>query len=54
MSENKNTRTLTLEEVREIIEQHMDEVEAGLPSDWGFSREDILKSLKDLKDKVSE
>lgn len=47
-------KSLTFSEVSDIITKHMTEVERWPPSIWGFTRDDFLESLEDLREKVRD
>ena len=47
-------KSLTFLEVSDIINNHMEEIESWPPSIWGFTRNDILDSFEDLKEKVRD
>tara|TARA_Y100000310_G_scaffold41755_2_gene39050 strand:+ start:1911 stop:2123 length:213 start_codon:yes stop_codon:yes gene_type:complete len=51
---NKREKALTFAEFNDIISKHMEEVENWPPSMWGFTREDFLDSLEELREKARE
>ena len=47
-------KSLTFPEVSDIINKHMEEVMQWPPSIWGFTRDNFLESLEDLREKVRD
>ena len=52
LPKSNTEKPLTFKEISGIIDKHMKEVEHWPPSIWGFTRDDFIESLEDLKEKV--
>lgn len=54
LPKSNTKKSLTFSEVSDIISKHMMEVDHWPPSIWGFTRDDFLESLEDLREKVRD
>ena len=50
----KMKKVLTKQEVLDIIDKEIEKIESLPPSTWGFTRDDIIEAIENIKDNLEE
>tara|TARA_B100001250_G_scaffold411052_1_gene438797 strand:+ start:1548 stop:1760 length:213 start_codon:yes stop_codon:yes gene_type:complete len=50
--EKKLNKYLTLEQISAIIDKEIEEILNWDPSAWGFTRDDLIETLEEVKEKM--
>ena len=48
------SKLLTKKEVFAILDKEIEKIESLPPSTWGFTRDDIIEAIENIKDKLEE
>ena len=47
-------KALTKKEVFDILDKEIEKIESLPPSTWGFTRDDIIEAIENIKDNLEE
>ena len=50
----KVKKVLTKQEVFDILDKEIEKIESLPPSTWGFTRDDIIEAIENIKDNLEE